>query len=98
LLAAWNIFPNIIEEYQKTRVAFRCRGLHPTPFSPDLLKPMLVKAVLWSEALSVAMESKGFNGSFIRTEYYKLRITKKDILFPIATTGGLLLIVFLLNL
>lgn len=98
LLAAWNIFPNIMEEYQKTKATFRSRGLNPTPFSPDLLKPMLVKAVLWSEALSVAMESKGFNGSIRRTEYYKIKVSILDVIFPLLTTGGLLLAVSLLHL
>lgn len=95
LLAAWNIFPNIIMEYRKTRVAFRARGLNPSAISPALLKPMLVKAVLWSEALSIAMESKGFNGKAARTEYYVLKLSAIDLLFPIITTVGLLLIVLL---
>jgi len=90
LLAAWNIFPNIAEEYRKTRAAFRARGLNPCAVSPALLKPMLIKAVLWSEALSVAMESKGFNGRISRTEYEELKLTAADILFPAVTTGGLL--------
>ena len=94
LLAAWNIFPNIAEEYGKTRAAFRARGLHPFAVSPALLKPMLVKAVLWSEALSIAMESKGFNGCKSRTEYEELKLTVADILFPVITTGGVLLISF----
>lgn len=95
LLAAWNIFPNMAEEYRKTRAAFRARGLHPAAVSPTLLKPMLVKAVLWSEALSVAMESKGFNGKAARTEYHVLKLNVMDILFPVITTGGLLLIILL---
>ena len=96
LLAAWNIFPNIAEEYHKTRAAFRARGLHPSAVSPALLKPMLVKAVLWSEALSIAMESKGFNGRISRTEYIELKLTATDILFPAVTTGGLLVASILL--
>lgn len=95
LLAAWNIFPNIAEEYCKTRAAFRARGLHPFAVSPALLKPMLVKAVLWSEALSVAMESKGFNGHKPRTEYRQLKLTIADILFPVVTTGTMLVLLFI---
>ena len=92
LLAAWNILPNIVEEYKSTRASFRSRGLYPLAFSPALLKPMLVKAVLWSEALAVAMESKGFDGNSGRTEYYEMKVTTKDILFPIITTFGLLFV------
>lgn len=95
LLAAWNIFPNMAGEYRKTRAAFRARGLHPWAVSPALLKPMLIKAVLWSEAMSVAMESKGFSESAARTEYHELKLNTLDILFPLVTTAGLLLIVLL---
>lgn len=93
LLAAWNVFPNLAEEYKKTRAAFRARGLHPFSVSPALLKPMLVKAVLWSEALSIAMESKGFNGRNSRTEFQDLKLTAADILFPFLTTGGVLIVI-----
>ena len=86
LLAAWNIFPSMADEYGKTRAAFRSRGLHPLPVSPSLLRPMLVKAVLWAEALSIAMESKGFHGSAPRTEFYRLTTTFRDFLFPFITT------------
>lgn len=91
LLAAWNIFPNILEEYKKTRAAFRSRGVNTLAFSPILLKPMLVKAVLWSEALAVAMESKGFNSNAKRTEYFEMKITIKDFMFPVITTTGVFL-------
>lgn len=87
LMAAWNIFPNLIEEYKKTRIALQARGIRSNPLSPRLLKPMLIKAVLWSEALATAMESKGFNGRTERTEYVQLKLTLKDYLFPILTTG-----------
>lgn len=95
LLAAWNIFPNMLMEYNKTRAAFRARGLHPFAVSPALLKPMLVKAILWSEALSIAMESKGFNGKANRTEYYIIRLKVSDILFPIITISSLLLAILI---
>ncbi|WP_042143505.1 energy-coupling factor transporter transmembrane protein EcfT [Paucisalibacillus sp. EB02] len=94
ILAAWNIFPNLMEEYRKTRLAFRARGVYTSPVSPTLLKPMLVKAVLWSNALSIAMESKGFNGSVKRTEFYVIRVGWKDLLFPVVTIGGMVVFVF----
>lgn len=69
LLAAWGIFPQMMQEYRRTRAAFRARGMHVLPFSPALLKPLLVKSVRWSEALAVAMESKGFDGHGERSSY-----------------------------
>ena len=81
-----------MEEYKKTRAAFRARGVNTFAISPALLKPMLVKAVLWSEALAIAMESKGFNSNAKRTEYYVMKTTLKDLIFPVTTTIGLLFI------
>lgn len=86
LLAAWGIMPNMMSEYAKARAAFRARGLSPAPWSPALLKPLLVKTVRWSESLAAAMESKGFGGGK-RTEYYVMKITSFDILFPFITTA-----------
>lgn len=62
LLAAWGILPNMMEEYKRTRAAFAARGIRVFPVSPALLKPLLVKSVRWSEELSIAMESRGFDG------------------------------------
>lgn len=96
LLAAWNIFPNIIEEYKKIRGAFRARGINTLPISPAILKPMLVKAVLWSEALAVAMESKGFSSKAKRNEYFVMTVTFKDYIFPVISTFGVLIIYYLI--
>ena len=94
LLAAWGIMPNMMSEYAKARAAFRARGLSPAPWSPALLKPLLVKTVRWSESLAAAMESKGFGGGK-RTEYYVMKITPFDILFPFITTALFLLALWL---
>ncbi|HWV24198.1 MAG TPA: energy-coupling factor transporter transmembrane component T [Thermomicrobiales bacterium] len=81
LVAAWNLLPDLEREYQRTRFAFEARGLNPRPLSPSLLKPMLVKTVLWSQALAMAMESRGFDGSAPRTEWRVLRIGVQDVVF-----------------
>lgn len=85
LLAAWSIMPNMLREYARARAAFRARGLTPAPWSPALLKPLLVKAVRWSESLASAMESRGFGASPDRTEYDVMPVTAKDKLFPAVT-------------
>jgi energy-coupling factor transporter transmembrane protein EcfT len=96
IIAAWGMFPKMVQEYVKTRAAFRARGLNAGWISPSLLLPLLVKSVRWSEAIAVAMESKGFGETGRRTQYYIVRVGAKDILFPILTTlavmlGGILL-------
>lgn len=87
LLAAWGIFPQMMREYKRTRAAFRARGLSTFPLSPSVLKPLLVKAVRWSEALSVAMESKGFSGIAERTEYQSMPVWLNDWMFLLGTVG-----------
>jgi len=87
LLAAWSMVPNMLREYSRAQAAFRARGLTPAPWSPALLRPLLVKTVRWSDSLATAMESKGFGGSPHRTEYYVSRVSVLDRLFPVLTTG-----------
>lgn len=92
LLAAWGIFPQMMEEYRRTRAAFRARGIRVFPVSPALLRPLLIKSVRWSEELSVAMESKGFSGEVKRTEYEPPVIHRRDwlfFLFCVLTTMGI---------
>lgn len=81
LLAAWGIFPQAVQEYKRTRAAFRARGISVLPVSPALLKPLLVKSVRWSEELAIAMESKGFSGEEERTEYLEVRVRLRDWIF-----------------
>ncbi len=81
LLAAWGVFPHMMQEYRRTRAAFRARGKNPFPVSPAFLKPLLVKSVRWSEALAVAMESKGFDGHEARSDFEPVRVRWFDGLF-----------------
>ncbi len=87
LLAAWGIFPQMTREYRRTRAAFRARGIRVFPISPALLKPLLVKSVRWSEALAIAMESKGFSGQAKRTDFAPIRVQPRDWLFLLLTVG-----------
>lgn len=95
LLAAVGIFPQMAEEYRRTRAAFRARGIRALPISPAVLKPLLVKSVRWSEALAVSMESKGFDGGSPRTSYEAPVVRKRDwallLLLCIAFPVGVLL-------
>ncbi len=93
LLAAWGILPHMIQEYKRTKAAFRARGIHVFAVSPALLKPLLVKSVRWSEELAVAMESKGFSGNEKRTDFVPVKVRAYDwgflavccLLFPAAS-------------
>ena len=95
LLAAWGIFPNMATEYRKARAAFAARGVRVSALSPALLRPLLVKTVRWSEALAVAMESKGFTAGRPRKPYRPLVLRPVDVLFPILSTAAMLAAVLL---
>lgn len=81
LLAAWGMVGQMFGEYRRTKAAFQARGLRVFPFSPALLKPLLVKSVRWSEALSIAMESKGFSPQAPRSDYEPAVLRRTDLLF-----------------
>ena len=87
LLAAWGMFPHMVLEFRRTRAAFRARGLRPFPVSPTLLKPLLVKSVRWSEALAMAMESKGFSGDAVRSQMEPVVVKRSDWWFLVLTIG-----------
>jgi energy-coupling factor transporter transmembrane protein EcfT len=95
LIAAWNILPDLEHEYRRTRRAFQARGLYPQPFSPALLKPMLIKSVMWSQALAMAMESKGFDGHASRTERDIPAVKPHDVLFLVAMAGAAVFLLWL---
>lgn len=95
LLAAWGVLPHMAYELRRTRAAFRARGLRSLPFSPAVLKPLLVKSVRWSEELAVSMESKGFSGGAARTEYQPSLLRPRDFLLCAASLLFSLSILFL---
>lgn len=87
LLAAWGIFPHMMQEFRRTQAAFRARGKNPFPLSPTFLKPLLVKSVRWSEDLACAMESKGFDGREKREVYQPPHIGLPDAAFCLICFG-----------
>lgn len=95
LLAAWGIVPQMLLEYRRTQIAFRARGIFVWPFSPALLKPLLVKSIRWSEELAIAMESKGFSGAKERSVYEPIRVHYYDWMFAVLAVGAVAVLAFL---
>lgn len=95
LLAAWGVFPHMVQEFRRTRAAFRARGIHVWPVSPSLLAPLLVKSVRWSEELAIAMESKGFAGKEKRTEFDPVLVRVRDWVFLAACAATIPAAIFL---
>lgn len=69
ILAAVNLMPNMLREYQNVRLAFRIRGVQTGLFSLKPVFTMLVNSIRWSESTAMAMESKGFCRSASRSYY-----------------------------
>ena len=62
ILCAFNLMPYIRNEYNNARLALAVRGAKYGAFSVKPLFSMLVNSIRWSEMMSMAMQSKGFNG------------------------------------
>lgn len=69
VLAAFHLLPNIKEEFDRTKLAFKVRGIRLSAFSPKPLFAMLVNTIHWSENVAMAMESKGFDEEGDRSFY-----------------------------
>ena len=61
ILCAFNIVPYIRNEYNNARLALAVRGVRVSYFSVKPLFSVLVNSIRWSEMLSMAMQSKGFD-------------------------------------
>lgn len=81
ILAAVHLLPNIREEYGNARLALAVRGAAAGPLSMRPVFCMFVNAVRWSEMLSIAMESRGFDGDGARTYYQVPVVRARDFLF-----------------
>ena len=60
IMAAIHLVPHMKAEYKNARLAFQVRGANAHPLAPKVIFSMLVNCFRWSEALSIAMMSKGF--------------------------------------
>jgi len=60
MLCAINLFPYIKNEYVNAKLAFQVRGIKIGFFSSKPIFSMMVNCFRWSEALSMAMQSRGF--------------------------------------
>lgn len=92
ILAAFHLMPEIGEELEAARLAFRVQGISVSPLSGKPVFAALVNCIRWSENLAMAMESKGFDGDGSRTFSRRLTVRWFDIVFllafPVATIVG----------
>lgn len=81
ILAAFFMIPLVKQEYQKVKYAFNARGIKISIFNANYYLPILVKAIRWSEAIALAMQSKGFDDNATRSNYYQYPIRLVDSIF-----------------
>lgn len=90
ILAAYNLMPHMMREYQQVRTAFAVRGIPAGPLSMKPLFTMLVNSIRWSSSVAMSMESKGFSGKRNRTFYRIPSVKWYDIVFFAVLIGGIL--------
>ncbi len=96
LLSAYGIFPYMVKEYKTVMRSLKNRKIRVFPVSPKVLKPVLIKAVRWSEAPSVAMVSKGFTPEAKRNPYSVPKIGICDFVFSVLCISVPAIVNFLL--
>ena len=79
ILASVHLLPTIKEEYRKSKLAYRVRGVKGKSLIMGPIFCMLVRTVRWSEFLAMAMEARGFSNE--RTSYLKMKVRPADIIF-----------------
>lgn len=81
ILAAWGIFPKMKKEHETVLQAMRSRGISVMPFSPKVIRIMLVKAIRWSDHLAIALISRGLTDYGPMTSWRIYRWHYYDFLF-----------------
>lgn len=81
ILAAWGIFPKMKKEYATVLQAMHSRGISVQPFSPRVVRIMLVKAIRWSDHLAIALISRGLTDYGPMTSWRLYRWHYYDLLF-----------------
>lgn len=74
IMAAYNFIPIVKNEYKNMVYAYRARGVKRNIF----MLPMLVTAIRSSEAIALAMESRGFQADGKRSCYMEIKVGKRD--------------------
>lgn len=81
ILAAFHLMPEIGEELEAARLAYRVQGISAGSLSFKPVFAALVNCIRWSENLAMAMESKGFDGDGTRTFARELHVHWYDVVF-----------------
>lgn len=85
MLAAFRFLPMFKEEYEQVKAAHRVRGVARVPGIRGKVQavlrytvPLLAQGIRKAERVAVALEARGFDGSWNRTFYRTVPITWRD--------------------
>lgn len=88
LLAGFRFLPMFKEELEQIKVAHRVRGVARVPGVRGKVQaflrytvPLLAQAIRKAERVAVALEARGFDGSWNRTFYHEMRLGWADALY-----------------
>ncbi|MGZ4135300.1 MAG: energy-coupling factor transporter transmembrane component T family protein [Tumebacillaceae bacterium] len=100
LLAGLRFLPMFKEEFEQIKSAHRLRGVSRVPGIRGRVEgflrytiPLLAQAIRKAERVAVALEARGFDGSWNRTFYHQLKVGRTDVLY-IVLLFGLQVVVF----
>lgn len=93
ILAAVHLLPTVREEYRRSKLAYRVRGVRGRAFLSGPIFCMLIRAVRWSEFLAMAMEARGFSNQ--RTSYLEMKVRMSDIVFAICLPASVVTLALL---
>ena len=89
ILAAINLMPHMVREYDIVRTAFAVRGLPSGFLALRPLFAMLVNSIRWSSSVAMSMESKGFDGTRNRSFYRIPKVHWYDFVFAGVLLAGI---------
>lgn len=88
-LAAMNLIPILVSEFQTLRHALMIRGGNETPkwnvyaVLKQYAIPLLAQSIRRAQRIAVAMEAKGFQSENKRTYYYHIGYSNSDVWFAV---------------
>lgn len=97
ILATFNLLPLIKDEAKKNYASFQARGQKTWRFSSKVLTPLFIKTILYSDQITLAMRSKGFDEEGQRSEYTKIEVASKDWIWAVSFSIFLIIATFYIS-
>jgi energy-coupling factor transport system permease protein len=94
LLAGFRFLPTFREEFAQIKAAHRVRGVARVPGIRGRVEaikrytiPLLAQGIRKAERVAVALEARGFDGSWNRTFYHQMKLGSMDVIYLLLLIG-----------